>query len=324
MNSITKTRISEIKLREITKQAFGNSALIEEIKELTDGFFNSAYLLKLSNGFKTVLKVSPQKAIRVMRYEHNIMETEVKVLNKIAALETVPVPKILYYDRSLSAIDSEFYFMEFIEGIPLNKHRDQITQEQYDKISTDAGAYFNQIKELETGYFGYISQPDKRFDTWGKAFSFMIKELIDDAREIGAELPCSYQYILDIVNSKIDVLDMVKTPSLLHKDLWEGNIFVNQKTAEITGFIDFERAICGDSLLEPVCGFLLDNPKFMLNYYGKASLDKEEKTRTILYKIYLFLLMVIECPFRQYPGEDCDKWQREQLKLALEEISKPI
>ena len=34
--------------------------------------------------------------------------------------------------------------------------------------------------------------------------------------------------------------------------------------------------------------------------------------------------MVIECPFRQYPGEDCDKWQREQLKLALEEISKPI
>ena len=32
--------------------------------------------------------------------------------------------------------------------------------------------------------------------------------------------------------------------------------------------------------------------------------------------------MVIECPFRQYPGDNPDKWQREQLVLALSEIIK--
>ena len=322
MDSVTKTRLSSIQLAEMVKRAFGNSIIPEQTIELTDGFFNSAYMLSLTNGVKTVLKVSPSREIKVMRYEKNIMHTEVHVLNKLFSLKSIPVPKILYYDGSYDITDCEFFFMDFIEGIPLNKLRAELSEAQYKSINDEAGMYAKEIKSIESNYFGHISQADKRFDSWGDAFICMITDLLDDASSMHVVLPCSQQKIFDVVNKNRDILNIVKTPSLIHKDLWEGNIFVDPSKFKITGFVDFERAIYGDPLLEPVCGFLLDSEEFMMNYLGKIALDPEEKIRATLYKIYLFLLMVIECPFRQYPGDNCDKWQREQLDLALNEIIK--
>lgn len=320
MESITKAKLTHEQIAEMVKRAFGKEAIPETIKELTDGWFNSAYMIQLASGIRTVLKVSPSSDVRIMRYEKGIMETEVQVMKKVASLKTVPVPSILYYDQKKDLVDSEFFFMEYIEGLPLNKVRGELTAEQHTSICADTGRFAKQMSNAGGGYFGNISQKDKRFDTWGEAFSSMIKELLADALVVEVALPCSHQEIMDIVKKNRDILDMVKIPSLVHKDLWEGNIFVDPQTAKITGFVDFERAIQGDALLEPVCGFLLDNVEFMNNYLGKISLDREELIRTALYRLYLFLLMVIECPFRQYPGEDIDKWPREQLDKVLAEL----
>lgn len=318
MESITKTKLTSDQITEMTKRAFG--VFPETIEELTDGYFNSAYMIKLANGERTVLKVSPAREVLVMRYEKNIMEAEVNVLNKIYSQKNVPVPKVLYYDQNRDIADSEFFFMDFIEGVPLNKVRDELTPLQLKEIKKEAGMYAKNIKITKSNYFGYISQNNKRFNTWSAAFSCMIKELLDDAYDMGVVLPCNYQRIYDAVKEKGNILDMVKTPSLVHKDLWEGNVFVDPIAAKITGFVDFERAIYADALLEPVCGFLLDNEEFMMNYLGKTSLTDEEKTRTILYRIYLFLIMFIECSFRKYPGDESEKRAREQLEIALAEL----
>jgi aminoglycoside phosphotransferase (APT) family kinase protein len=322
MNSITKSRLSDMQMAAMVKRAFGNSVFPEQISELTDGFFNATWMLKLSNGMKTVLKVSPSRGITVMRYEKNIMDTEVHILNEVCALKSVPVPKVLYYDRSYDNADGAFFFMEFVEGLPLSKARSGLSEKHYKEINAEAGRYAKQIRRIEGRYFGYISQEDKRFASWGDAFFSMMTDLLDDARDMRIELPCSRQKLLRIVNENRDILDEVKTPSLVHKDLWEGNIFVDPATAKITGFIDFERAVYGDALLEPVCGFLLNSEEFMMNYFSKTHLDRGETIRAALYKIYLFLLMVIEYPFRQYPGENCDRWQREQLDSALTEFTR--
>lgn len=116
MESITKSKLTMEQINKIAKQAFGNDSKAEIITELTDGYFNTAYMLSLSNGLKTVLKVSPPKDVRVMRYEKNIMETEVYVLNKIKAKGDVPVPKVLYYDRSGQTIESDFFFHGIYKG----------------------------------------------------------------------------------------------------------------------------------------------------------------------------------------------------------------
>ena len=51
-------------------------------------------------------------------------------------------------------------------------------------------------------------------------------------------------------------LDEVQSPRLVHWDLWDGNVFVDPATAQITGISDFERSLWGDPLMEVNFGAL--------------------------------------------------------------------
>lgn len=212
--------------------------------------------------------------------------------------------------------------MEFIKGVPLNKIHEKLTQKQYIEISSELGILVKQIHSIEGSYFGNLSQEDKRFHTWEEAFLCMIKELLEDAIDAKVVLPYNYDKIYNMIYEKRKVLNIVKTPSLIHKDLWEGNIFIDPKTAKITGLLDCERALYGDKLLDPVCGFLLQNQEFMQSYTGRVSIGKEEEIRSVLYQIYLYLIMVIECTYRSYPNENSSKWASSQLKGALVDLLK--
>jgi aminoglycoside phosphotransferase (APT) family kinase protein len=320
MDSITKTKLSEDQIIMLAKKAFGDDRIVKDIRELNDGFFNSGFVIGLEDGRKTVLKVSPMKDIKVMRYEKNIMDTEVFVLNKLNSIQGIPAPKVLFYDNSGELIESKYFFMEYIEGIPLSKIREKLTVEQYSSISSQVARCMKKINDINGDYFGCISQEEKRFTTWKEAFLYMINELLEDARDADVSLPFGYDRIYDLIYRQISILDEVHTPSLVHKDLWEGNIFIDPKTMEVNGIIDCERALFGDPLLDPVCAFTLDNKSFMKAYFGRTKLEWDEYIRSVLYKVYLFLLMVIECPYRQYPGENADEWARARLGESLDQL----
>jgi len=320
--SITKMKLLNEQIIKMTKRAFGKNVELQDIIELSGGFFNTAYMIVLKDGQKIVLKVSPMIDVQVMRYEKNIMESEVFALNKIHSIKEVPVPRVLYYDKSRDIIDNEFLFMEYVCGEPLNKIREKLTEEQYDALSIDLAEMVKKINGIEGEYFGYISQQDKRFTTWSEAFLSMIEELLDDAADVGVSLPFENHKLYSMIHEQKEALNQVKKPSLVHKDLWEGNIIVDPRAIKITGILDCERALFGDTLLEPICGFLLDNKSFMNTYIGREMLNKEEYIRSILYRVYYNLIWVIECTYRQYPGKNPDEYARTQLDEALESLIK--
>ncbi len=320
MNSITKTSISNEKIIQVVKKAFGEHTTVNAIKELKEGYINTAYLLTIQGNQQIVLKVSPPKDVKVMRYENSIMRNEVYALNKISSIGDVPAPKVLYYDSDRDIIENEYFFMEFVQGFPLNNIYDELSEQQRNSISSELGYYVKQITGIKSEYFGDISKKNKQFKTWSEAFLFMIKELLDDAKDNKVKLNYDYNEIYQMIEIHSDVLDLVEKASLIHKDLWKGNIFVDSQTAKIMGILDCERAIYGDALLEPVCAFLLQDTVFMNSFMGRSYLTKDEKLRSILYRIYLSLIMVIEYSFRQYLWENGDKWAREQLSEAFEEL----
>ncbi|PYG87825.1 phosphotransferase family enzyme [Ruminiclostridium sufflavum DSM 19573] len=320
MSSITKTIIPSEKIVDIVKKAFGEDIIINKIKEIKEGFFNTAYCLTIQGDQKIVLKVSPSRHVKVMRYEKDIMENEIEVLRKLSTRVNVPIAKVLYYDHDRDIIENEYFFMEYIQGTPLDNIYDELNEKQRNFISSELGKYVRQITGIKSDFFGDISKKDKQFSKWSETFLFMIKELLDDAKDIRVKLPYEYNSIYRLIEKHSDALDMVKEASLVHKDLWKGNIFVNQQNPEITGILDFERAIYGDILMEPVCGFLLHDTAFMNSFFGRTYLEEDEKVRAIMYSIYLFLIMVIECSYRQYPWENSDKWAKKQLIDALEEL----
>lgn len=317
MQSVTKTKLTQQQIVLLAKQAFGQDIVVKNICELTDGYFNTAYQVNLQDGLSTVLKVSPQRDVRVMRYEADLMAVEVSVLKQVCAINGVPVPEVLYHSQGSSLIENDFFFMAFVPGTPLDKLQQNLTKSQAAIIASDLGMIAKKINQIKGDYFGYIARPDMQFGNWREAFLAMIQDLLNDAADAEVMLPFAYEEISDMCERHRDVLNVVELPSLLHKDLWAGNIFVDRDTAQITGLVDFERAIYGDVLMEPVCGLLLKNKAFMEAYWGRSELTQGEQIRVEMYKVYLFLIMVIECSYRKYQNHDIEKWSRMQLKESF-------
>ena len=318
MESITKTKVSKAQIEAMVTKAFGESTTLLEAKELTEGYFNTGYLITTTDHKNYVLKIGPLPEVQVMRYEKDIMQMEVYVLRQMEQLGNVPSPKVLFFDSSKEILSSDYFFMSFIEGKALYEVKKQLSQEQISSLSFELGTYVKSIGQVHADRFGYILQPDRSYSSWAECFLAMIDEILLDAEELGVVLPYSYDEIRRIYREHHDILAEVKKPSLVHKDLWEGNIFVDSETAKITGIIDCERALFGDPIMEIDCGLLRGNQDFLRSFLGRDTLTKHEQIRSNLYNVYLYLLIVSEIPFRKYPDPQMEEWARTQLDRAFE------
>jgi aminoglycoside phosphotransferase (APT) family kinase protein len=262
MDSITKSKISEDQIRRLVKSAFGDEYILESIEELKEGYFNTAYSITAKDGFKTILKVAPSKEIKLMRYEKNIMKAEVDTLDMIKEKTNVPVPKVYLYNSERDIIDNEYFFMEFINGIPLNKLNNSLSDENKEKIYKQIGAYTRQINNIYGDSFGYISQRDRQFENWFDAFTALVEDVLVDGQEASVILPVSYKKLSGIIESRKNILNIIAKPNLIHKDLWAGNIFIDPISFEVTGIVDCERALWADPMMDFIFGFLEDNADF--------------------------------------------------------------
>ena len=68
MESITKSRKSKETIERMVEKYFAPLKM-EKCTELTEGYFNVAYEIELSDGSSTVLKIAPDKDARIMTYE---------------------------------------------------------------------------------------------------------------------------------------------------------------------------------------------------------------------------------------------------------------
>ena len=84
MAYLTKNMQSEATLAKLTHRAFPERKL-ENLYELTEGYFNIAYEVSFEDGTKSILKIAPDPKVTVMTYEQNIMEAEVCSM-RLAAL----------------------------------------------------------------------------------------------------------------------------------------------------------------------------------------------------------------------------------------------
>ena len=63
------------------------------------------------------------------------------------------------------------------------------------------------------------------------------------------------------------------------------------------------------------------DPEFMKGYGVELPFSEMQMTRRTLYNVYLFLIMVIECAYRQYPTQDQENWARQMLAIEMEKLA---
>ena len=322
MPFITKTPLDFAAAQKIIHHHFGTHNPLSGFAELTDGMYNSAYLLELGDGLKLVLKVAPPAAVRVLRYEQNIMQTEVEVLRLVSQHTEMPVPHVLCYDTSHSLIQNNYYLMDFVPGIAFHKLRPGLSPEEQAAIDRRTGSYLRQVNQIQGTGFGLFAFPAQLAPTWREGFDRLLKDILLDGQEFPVELALPYEEIYYRLSAHYASLDEVRTPSLVHWDLWDGNIFVDPETKKITGYIDFERALWADPLMEVNFGAFGENPAFLAGYGLDMLATPARQCRRTLYNIYLFLIMVIETYYRHFADNGQEMWAREQLRQQLEKLEK--
>jgi len=173
------------------------------------------------------------------------------------------------------------------------------------------------LKGDRFGYFGDGPGSDSR--TWREAFLAFVIALLVDGESLGVKLPLAYAQLHDLFQVHAGALDIISEPSLVHWDMWAGNIFVLQKnnTYKVEGIIDWERAFWGDPESETAMCCKFYGQAFFDGYGQDLISGKNALIRQCMYRLYLWLVMMIEEKVR-FEGAEHIPWVRDQLERDLQ------
>jgi aminoglycoside phosphotransferase (APT) family kinase protein len=320
MQSTTKTDISRALIEAMVRTAFGSDVVLAEVTSLDDGWFNSAYAIRFLHGLgDVVLRVAPDPRARVLTYEQHIMRAEIEVYELVQEKLDVPVPHLLAYNLRRDIVDREYMFTEMLSGTPLNKLPQPLSPEQQEAVERELGAYAARIHALHGPGFGYFGKT--LYKSWREAFLDMVLAVLGDGASLSVELPQPYDQIRATFEDLAGVLDEVELPSLVHWDLWPGNVFVVKEDGRYTieGITDWERAYWGDPESELPMVLRPRGAPWFGGYGRELSEGRAAAVRHCMYRLYLWLVMVIEAKVR-FEGADHVRWAYAKLGEDLETL----
>ena len=319
MESKTKNKQTREQIERMSARAFdelGLAAGDEAVRELKEGWFNAAYSVRLADNREVILKIAPPQGAEVLQYEKNIMATEVAAMRLVRQNPAIPVPEIYFFDDAHDLCDAEYFFMEKIEGDNLEHVKATLPAATQEVIDQRIGAIMREVNTFPGVYFGYDGNPKLRAESWKAAFLKFVDALLEDAARKQAVFDYSYDELRGVVLKHAAALEEITTPCLVHWDAWNPNFFV--KEGQITGIIDFERALWAEPLMEAQFRELFGaGVTHAMRGYGKTTFTFAEEQRKQLYSLHLALTMNIECYYRNYDTDDIFNLSRQLIDAAM-------
>ncbi|HTQ10995.1 MAG TPA: aminoglycoside phosphotransferase family protein, partial [Fimbriimonadaceae bacterium] len=257
---------------------------------------------------KFVVKIAPPPEVTVLRYEHDMMAAEVGAMREVRRRTSLPVPEVVAFDQTREETSSDYFLAACAPGSPLHRVRDNLSTEAQAFVDEQIAGYLIELHDIKGVAFGTYNRPVH--STWKEAFGAFLEDLGKDRRDRDVQLPLG---AFEVAEPHMDALDEVRVPSLIHWDLWDPNVFVDDDN-RITGVIDFERAMWADPLME----WNFHTPsKTLLDAYGRSIMESPgSKSRRGLYDLYLGLIMVIETTYRGYDSAH-EKMSRDFLDASI-------
>lgn len=292
---ITKNRKSREELLALAAAAFP-SRQVTDLEELTEGLFNAAYRFTFADGTASILKIAAATKEGLLSNEINMMQAEVAAMELARSAGLPYVPQVQYSDFSCTRCDGTFFFMECMPGVSLNSCKEQLPAPVLADIHRQIGQLQRQMGEIHRPTFGLMGD-DNCFTSLYGLMVYLFRHVLEDAARRSIDLGVTAGDILSLLEKDCPLFDQVETPSFVHWDMWEGNILV--ENGQVTGVIDWERAMWTDSLMDDRFRRHTRSAAF-LQGYGKESFTPEESRRLLWYDLFLFTTMYVECFYRQY------------------------
>ncbi|MEV0271867.1 aminoglycoside phosphotransferase family protein [Hamadaea sp. NPDC050747] len=320
MESVTKRKLTPDDIRQFIRAGLGPDAEVVTHSEFTEGFYAAVHAVTLADGRQVVLKVAPDPALRQLRYEVDLMRTEIEFYEKAAAAG-VPLPRLWHADP-----DTGFMIMERLGGGLFSEVKKDLSAAEIREVRQRIGELSARLHRVRGELFGYPRRDGRtRSASWRESFLAIIADILADAEEFGRDLTRPVSEVRALFDRHAAALDVVTEPALVHFDLWDGNIFVRREPGgwAVEGIIDGERALYADPILELVSLITFCGPEeaaaVVDGYLGRPLTD-EEQLRLCLYRVYLWLILVVELAVRLYPPEEEQRvldWVRPNLAADL-------
>ncbi len=309
---ITKNRQSDETITEMAKKAFPGKTVIK-IKELTEGMCNVTYHVVFDDNSESILKIAAENTAGYTSNEINLMRAEVEAMRLVSGKCSFKVAEVQYYDCSRTVCSGDYFFMEKLPGENYAFLKDKLPEHVVKELNREIGRISGELTAVTNAQFGFLGD-ERRYDTLFEFVRTMLTNLLSDARKKNVDLGCDAQRLIKRLDSEKESFDEVRSATLVHWDMWEGNIFVRER--HVSGIIDWERALWGEPFMDDRFRKHNLNDEF-LEGFGLSSFSDSDLTRIRWYDVILYLTMMIEVFYREYEHQDQYRWAGEMLLNVL-------
>lgn len=310
--TITKNRQSEETIIRMAKKAFPDKQIVT-IKELTEGLCNVTYDISFHDGSESILKIAAKDISGNITNEVNLMQAEVTAMKKAAEICSFKVADVQYYDTSNTICEGHYFFMEKIEGENFYLVKNRLSEDEIARIHREIGEIAKELSSVQNTAFGFLGE-DTRYDSLYEFVKQMVKNLVSDAEKKNIDIIYDGQFYLNELEKEEDAFESVGYSTLVHWDMWEGNVFV--KDGHVSGIIDWERAMWGEPYMDDRFRMHSRSNHF-LEGFGKTAFEDNERKRMRWYDIILYLTMSIEVFYREYETQGQYFWAKEMLEKSI-------
>ncbi len=314
---ITKNKQSKENLNKIIKNAYPNKT-VASCTELTEGLCNVAYHITFTDGYQCILKIAAAGNQGYMSHEINLMDAEVAAMGLVQGQLSARVARIDLYDNTKTLCSGNYFFMEVLEGENYFKPGNTLSAAEKEQINLQIGRLVREITSIMGETFGLLGDREHTFISHYDFYRYLLSLVIGDADRKNIEYFIAGQKLLALLEQDKPIFEEVQSPCLIHYDLWDGNIFV--KNGQVSGLIDWERALWGDSLMEDRFRRHARNDAF-LKGYGQETFTTNEMRRIYWYDILLYLIMMTEGAYREYEDDSQYQWVAPLFQASLQELT---
>ncbi|HKA65685.1 MAG TPA: fructosamine kinase family protein [Methyloceanibacter sp.] len=236
-------------------------------------------------GFKVDLADALRLAVKTRQSARVDLRLEGYMLGELARLSTLPVPAVHLSEPDLLVMD----FIE-TDGRGITP--------QVERHAAELIAALHAVPRPTFGYerdtlIGALPQPNPEMDRWIPFFRDHRLLAMARAAEAEGRLPAKLRIRLERLAERLDIyLAEPRHPSLLHGDLWTGNVLVRGQ--RIAGFVD-PAIYCGHPEIELAFTTMFETfgPAFFETYESLLPLEPGfHELRSGLYKLYPTLVHV--------------------------------
>ncbi len=315
MISRTKFKVDNAGIEKLFKAAGIDGC--SEIAPLGAGEYNAVFSVK-ANGKEYAIKIAPTDDIPVLTYEKNMMASEVFWYKQMKEYSPITVPEIYAADFSKKLIPANYFIMEKLPGLQLDKM--DFTQAEKTEAVSEMAKMAAYIHEIKNDKFGYIQ--NGLFNDWYPAIRSMVTAIIGDCASKGRKSKRG-EKLLAYIDQNKTALNKAEC-CMVNFDIWPPNILCKRENGKIRyAWIDPERSFWGDKMVDFVCLEMmkpLAEKKVSLAAYNAVAVKPvavtaDEEIRYAAAQGYLALIMETEKYYRYTPRHF--GWWRNVLASAL-------